>query len=92
MTLDTYKPYNRLYGGDHMPKGQLSEKNTTMSFAIPKTLKEEIGIIAQKENRSMSNLIVSLLDNYAQMYKQKNRIAAYYKLITEMKNNESDTE
>ena len=45
-----------------MPRGQLSEKNTTMSFAIPKDLKAEIGIIAQKENRSMSNLIVSLVN------------------------------
>ena len=46
-----------------MPRGQLSEKNTTMSFAIPKDLKAKIGIIAQKENRSMINLIVSLLNN-----------------------------
>ena len=45
-----------------MPRGQLSEKNTTMSFAIPKDLKAKIGIIAQKENRSMSNLIVSLVN------------------------------
>ena len=45
-----------------MPRGQLSEKNTTMSFAITKDLKAEIGIIAQKENRSMSNLIVSLVN------------------------------
>ena len=78
-----------------MPKGQLSEKNTTRSFAIPKTLKEEIGIIAQKENRSMSNLIVSLLDNYVQLNRdsQKRRLLAYYKLINEIKDdNKSDTE
>lgn len=65
-----------------MPKGQLSEKNTTMSFAIPKDLKAEIGIIAQKENRSMSNLIVSLLTDYANLYKQKERLAEYYKLLS----------
>ena len=58
-----------------MPRGQLSEKNTTMSFAIPKDLKAKIGIIAQKENRSMSNLIVSLLTRY-------------YELISEMKDDE----
>ena len=46
-----------------------------MSFAIPKDLKAEIGIIAQKENRSMSNLIVSLLTRY-------------YELISEMKDDE----
>lgn len=65
-----------------MPKGQLSEKNTTMSFAIPKDLKAEIGIIAQKENRSMSNLIVSLLTDYANLYKQKERLTEYYKLLS----------
>ena len=71
-----------------MPRGQLSEKNTTMSFAIPKDLKAEIGIIAQKENRSMSNLIVSLLTDYANLYKQKERLTRYYKLISEMKDDE----
>lgn len=65
-----------------MPKGQLSDKNTTMSFAIPKTLKDEIGIIAEKENRSMSNLIVTLLDNYVHLYKQQERLLAYHKLVS----------
>ena len=41
-----------------MAKGQLSPDNTTMSFAIPKKLKEELGVVATKENRSMSNLII----------------------------------
>ena len=72
-----------------MARGQLSEKNTTMSFAIPKDLKAEIGIIAQKENRSMSNLIVSLLSNYVHLYKQKERLTEYYKLISALKD---DTE
>lgn len=67
-----------------MPKGQLSDKNTTMSFAIPKELKDEIGVIAEKENRSMSNLIVTLLDNYAHMHKQKERLLKYHELITQM--------
>ena len=72
-----------------MARGQLSEKNTTMSFAIPKDLKKEIRIIAQKENRSMSNLIVSLLSNYVHLYKQKERLTEYYKLISALKD---DTE
>ena len=39
-----YIPYNNhCKGGDYMARGQLSEKNTTMSFAIPKDLKKEIG-------------------------------------------------
>ena len=71
-----------------MPRGQLSEKNTTMSFAIPKDLKVKIGIIAQKENRSMSNLIVSLLTDYANLYKRKERLTRYYELISEMKDDE----
>ena len=71
-----------------MPRGQLSEKNTTMSFAIQKDLKAEIGIIAQKGNRSMSNLIVSLLTDYANLYKRKERLTRYYKLISEMKDDE----
>ena len=66
-----------------MPKGKLSEKNTTMSFAIPKTLKDEIGIIAEKENRSMSNLIVTLLDNYAHLYKQQERLMKYHELVSQ---------
>lgn len=66
-----------------MPKGKLSEKNTTMSFAIPKTLKDEIGIIAEKENRSMSNLIVTLLDNYVHLYKQQERLMKYHELVSQ---------
>lgn len=72
-----------------MARGQLSEKNTKMSFAIPKDLKAEIGIIAQKENRSMSNLIVSLLTDYANLYQQKEKLTEYYKLISTIKD---DTE
>lgn len=71
-----------------MPKGQLSDKNTTMSFAIPKTLKDEIGIIAEKEKRSMSNLIVTLLDNYVHLYKQRERLMKYHELISQVSNSD----
>lgn len=73
-----------------MAKGQISEDNTTMSFVIPKVLKEELGIIATKENRSMANLICTLVDNYVQLNKQQERLVAYYNLISNM--NKSDTE
>ena len=73
-----------------MAKGQISEDNTTMSFVIPKTLKEELGAIATKENRSMSNLLCTLIDNYVRLNKQQERLAAYYNLISNM--NKSDTE
>ena len=73
-----------------MAKGQISEDNTTMSFVIPKTLKEELGSIATKENRSMINLLCTLVDNYVQLNKQQERLSAYYNLISNM--NKSDTE
>lgn len=72
-----------------MAKGQISPENTTMSFVIPKSLKEELGIIAAKENRSMSNLLCTLVDNYVKLNKQQERLAAYYNLISNM--NKSDT-
>ena len=72
-----------------MAKGQISEDNTTMSFVIPKTLKEELGAIATKENRSMSNLLCTLVDNYVQLNKQQERLSAYYNLISSI--NKSDT-
>lgn len=73
-----------------MPKGQLSDKNTTMSFAIPKKLKEELGMVAAKENRSMSNLIVTLLDNYVHMHKQQERLAKYYELVAQSHESDKD--
>ena len=72
-----------------MAKGQISEDNTTMSFVITKILKEELGFIAAKENRSMSNLLCTLVDNYVQLNKQQERLTAYYNLISTM--NKSDT-
>lgn len=69
-----------------MAKGQISENNTTMSFVISKELKEELGVLATKENRSMSNLIVTLIDNYVQLNKQQERLTAYYKLISNLQN------
>ena len=72
-----------------MAKGQISEDNTTMSFVIPKTLKEELGSIATKENRSMSNLLCTLVDNYVQLNKTQEQLTAYYNLVSNM--NKSDT-
>ena len=73
-----------------MAKGQISPENTTMSFVIPKKLKEELGILATKENRSMGNLICTLVDNYVQLNKHQEKLTAYYNLISNM--NKSDTE
>ena len=73
-----------------MAKGQIAPENTTMSFVIPKTLKEELGSIATKENRSMSNLLCTLVDNYVQLNKRQERLTAYYKLMSSL-NDKSDT-
>ena len=73
-----------------MAKSQISEDNTTMSFVIPKNLKEELGSIAAKENRSMSNLLCTLVDNYVQLNRRQERLTAYYNLISSA--NKSDTE
>lgn len=73
-----------------MAKGQIAPENTTMSFVIPKELKKELGILATKENRSMGNLICTLVDNYVQLNKRQERLTAYYKLISSL-NDKSDT-
>ena len=73
-----------------MAKGQIAPKNTTMSFVIPRELKKELGILATKENRSMGNLICTLVDNYVQLNKRQERLTAYYKLISSL-NDKGDT-
>lgn len=67
-----------------MAKGEISDNNTIMSFVIPKELKNELGKIAAKERRSMSNLIVNLVDNYICLNKQQDRIQKYHELISEI--------
>ena len=68
-----------------MAKGQLSPDNTTMSFAIPKKLKEEFGMVAAKENRSMSNLLCILADHYVSLHKSVESLNAYYELVAKVK-------
>ena len=73
-----------------MAKGQIAPENTTMSFVIPRELKKELGILATKKNRSMGNLICTLVDNYVQLNKRQERLTAYYKLISSL-NDKGDT-
>lgn len=47
-----------------MPKGQISDKNTRIAVTIPKDIKLQIEKIACQENRSLSNLIVTLIKKY----------------------------
>lgn len=71
-----------------MAKGEISNNNILMSFVIPKELKIELSKIAAKEHRSMSNLIVNLVDNYVYMNKQQERLTKYQELISRI--NEGD--
>lgn len=71
-----------------MAKGQLSPDNTTMSFAIPKKLKEEFGMVAAKENRSMSNLLCILADHYVSLHKSVENLNSYYELVAKVKSEE----
>lgn len=47
-----------------MAKATISEKNTMMSFVIPRDLKAKLTVMAEKENRSFSNVIVSAIQEY----------------------------
>ncbi|MEO3123183.1 ribbon-helix-helix domain-containing protein [Mediterraneibacter gnavus] len=49
-----------------MPAGKISENNTRINVTIPKDLKLQAEIIATKQNRSLSNLIVTLIKDYVQ--------------------------
>ena len=66
-----------------MATGQIAEDKTTISLVIPKQLKEELFEIAYKENRSASNLIVSLIQNYVQINKKQERLLQYHKILSD---------
>lgn len=72
-----------------MAKGQIAIQNTTMSFVIPKKLKEELAVLATKENRSMGNLICTLIDNYVHICNQPDKLTEYHNLILSI--NKDDT-
>lgn len=72
-----------------MAHGQIAKDKTTISLVIPKDLKEQIFQIASKQNRSASNLIVSIIDNYIHINKEQERLLTYYHLLSEI--NKDDT-
>lgn len=47
-----------------MPKGVISNSNTRYSLTIPKDLKRQLEKIADTQNRSLNNLIVTILKDY----------------------------
>ncbi len=44
--------------------GKISEDNTRYSLTIPKELKAALETLAKEDNRSLNNLIVTVLDKY----------------------------
>ena len=48
-----------------MTSGQIAESNVRMSLVIPRELKAELEKIAADENRSLNNLIVTVLKDVA---------------------------
>lgn len=49
-----------------MPQGVLSEKNTRTCLTIPKELKAKLQELAQQENRSFNNLVITVLIQYVE--------------------------
>lgn len=73
-----------------MPRVDIKKTNTTMNFVLSKELKEKIFTIATQENRSASNLVVSVLSDYVNLHKDKTQLIAYKQLVSEII--ESDAE
>lgn len=44
--------------------GKISDTNTRLLITIPKDLKQQLEDIAKDQNRSLSNLIVTILKEY----------------------------
>ena len=47
-----------------MPKGYISDDNTRISLTIPKDMKEILTVVAKGQNRSLNNLIITILKSY----------------------------
>jgi hypothetical protein len=52
-----------IIGGDKM--SNISDLNTRTLLTIPKELKRELEEIAEKDNRSLNNLIITILKDFA---------------------------
>lgn len=45
--------------------GMIAEHNTKYSLTIPKELKAKLAALAKEDNRSLNNLIITVLEKYA---------------------------
>lgn len=48
----------------------ISEDNTRVLITIPKTQKEQLNKLAQKDNRTLSNLCAKILSEYLEKVKE----------------------
>lgn len=48
-----------------MPQGQIAKNKTKTTIVLEKELKSKLEKIAKTENRSLNNLMVFILSNYA---------------------------
>lgn len=53
-----------LLGVSVLPHGNLAESNTRYSLTIPKDMKQQLEMKAKAENRSLNNLILTVLLAY----------------------------
>lgn len=71
-----------------MPQGKISENNTRVIITIPKETKTKIEKIASMENRSLSNLIVTIInkyiDNYISDYELEKKRKLNHEILIEM--------
>ena len=51
--------------------GKIKEGNTRICLVVPQQLKDELSEQAQREQRTVSNLIVKVLTEYSQLNKDK---------------------
>ena len=51
-----------------MAHGEISDKNVRFGLIFPRELKAALSEIAVKENRTLSNLIITILSNYVKDY------------------------
>lgn len=49
-----------------MPMGKIADSNTRVCVTMPKNLKDTLQCIATEQNRSLNNLIVTILKTYTE--------------------------
>lgn len=54
-----------------MPHGKIADDKIRIGLVLPKVLKEDIGIIAKKEDRSLNAMICRILTFYRTDHKEE---------------------